>query len=104
MKSGLYICPGAPATWKAAVRAIWLARPGTRVSKVSSGLSRLREGCTLLARIWGPLPVGAPAVGAARGPLSGDAEAPLPFPLPANLGASAGGFAAAPEDTGNAPS
>ena len=47
MNSGLYICPGAPATCRAAVRAIWLARPGTRVSKVSSGLRRLRDGWTL---------------------------------------------------------
>src|SRR6476620_3836712 len=44
MKSGLYICPGAPATCNAAVRAIWLARPGTSVSKLSNGFSRLRDG------------------------------------------------------------
>ena len=36
--------PGAPATCSAAVRAIWLARPGTRVSKVSAGFSRWRGG------------------------------------------------------------
>src|SRR3954451_104388 len=44
MKSGLYICPGAPATCSAAVRAIWLARPGTSVSKLNNGFSRLRDG------------------------------------------------------------
>ena len=53
MNSGLYIWPGAPATCSAAVRAIWLARPGTSVSKVRAGFSRLREGsgaCGLDAR------------------------------------------------------
>src|SRR6185295_363649 len=44
MKSGLYMRPGEPATCSAAVRAIWLARPGTSVSKVSAGLRRLRDG------------------------------------------------------------
>jgi hypothetical protein len=34
--------PGAPATCRAAVRAIWLARPATRVSKVRAGFRRLR--------------------------------------------------------------
>src|SRR5678815_3593952 len=49
MKSGLYMRPGEPATCSAAVRAIWLARPGTSVSKVSAGLSRLREGSAAAA-------------------------------------------------------
>ena len=44
MNNGLYICPGAPATCSAAVRAIWLARPGTSVSKVRAKFRRLREG------------------------------------------------------------
>src|SRR5881275_366375 len=44
MKSGLYMTPGEPATCSAAVRAIWLARPGTSVSKVRAGLRRLRDG------------------------------------------------------------
>ena len=34
------MAPGAPATCSAAVRAIWLARPATRVSKVSAVLRR----------------------------------------------------------------
>ena len=34
------MAPGAPATCSAAVRAIWFARPGTSVSKVSAGFRR----------------------------------------------------------------
>ncbi len=90
MKSGLYICPGAPATCRAAVRAIWLARPGTRVSKLSAGLRRLRDGSDeLSAAVAIALPLtctkgepdsprtarvtGAPAPAAGAGP-------PLPAP------------------------
>ena len=47
--------PGEPATCSAAVRAIWLARPGTSVSKVSAGLSRLREGNAAAAAWATPL-------------------------------------------------
>src|SRR5688572_26103357 len=42
MNNGLYIWPGAPATCSAAVRAIWFARPATRLSKVSAVFRRCR--------------------------------------------------------------
>ena len=76
MKSGLYICPGAPATWSAAVRAIWLARPGTSVSNVSAGFRRLRDGTTGVARMCAgkcalPLATGLPALSEG---LRGDGE------------------------------
>jgi hypothetical protein len=51
--------PGAPATCSAAVRAIWLARPATRVSKVSAGVQPVRA--------WPPAPAERGAAMASRG-------------------------------------
>ncbi len=96
MNSGLYICPGAPATCSAAVRAIWLARPGTSVSKVSALFSLWREadgGGTAAARSRKVIGC-APAVDAGlwqveRGHSMGGAvaDAPLAVPPPALRGA-----------------
>ena len=57
--------PGAPATCKAAVRAIWLARPATRVSKVNAVLSRWEVAAGALDRGDKPASAGMPSASTA---------------------------------------
>jgi hypothetical protein len=74
------MAPGAPATCRAAVRAIWLARPGTRVSKVSAGFRREPPATWVLpAQVpagtagtgWPPARATAEPFGAGCGPAAG---------------------------------